>query len=335
MSTIIHASADEFAASSGDNLETFAGRSVLDAAPASFSGLSIEADADDSAPFEFVVGEEYTLSWSGGDGGGTIENAEVIRSDIQSGGHGFVVFQGYDTSGETVQIIWTPGFDLEDWYQEKLANDDPPAFWTEDDYDNNYSHICFTPGTLIETAVGARPVEGLRAGDVVLTRDDGPQPLVWTGASTVAGSGRAAPIRFAPGALGQDSMLMVSPQHRMLLRGPMTDLLFDTPEALGPAKGFTALPGVACAPVPQITYVHLMLERHQLLFANGLWSESLLAGDVALGAVGPVAAREIGRLLPGPMRPARPLLRPREVAHVTGTNPVLRGKTAPVSPLCY
>ncbi|MCU0816565.1 MAG: Hint domain-containing protein, partial [Cypionkella sp.] len=36
---------------------------------------------------------------------------------------------------------------------------------------------CFTLGTRIDTVDGPRPVEALVPGDLVLTRDHGPQPL--------------------------------------------------------------------------------------------------------------------------------------------------------------
>ena len=40
---------------------------------------------------------------------------------------------------------------------------------------------CFTPGTLIATANGLRPVESLEVGDLVPTRDSGMQRIRWTG----------------------------------------------------------------------------------------------------------------------------------------------------------
>lgn len=39
--------------------------------------------------------------------------------------------------------------------------------------------ICFAAGTMIRTARGERPVEKLRVGDLVVTRDNGLQPLAW------------------------------------------------------------------------------------------------------------------------------------------------------------
>ena len=41
--------------------------------------------------------------------------------------------------------------------------------------------ICFTPGTLIATPKGEVPVEDLREGDKVITRDNGIQEIRWTG----------------------------------------------------------------------------------------------------------------------------------------------------------
>ncbi|MGB4828605.1 MAG: choice-of-anchor L domain-containing protein, partial [Paracoccaceae bacterium] len=43
---------------------------------------------------------------------------------------------------------------------------------------------CFVAGTLIRTPDGDVPVETLHPGDLVLTMDDGPQPLRWTGSRT-------------------------------------------------------------------------------------------------------------------------------------------------------
>lgn len=67
-------------------------------------------------------------------------------------------------------------------------------------------HVCFLAGTLIATPSGEVPVETLRAGDLVLTRDHGPQPLVWATSSRITPEAidRAPdlrPIRIAPGAL--------------------------------------------------------------------------------------------------------------------------------------
>ncbi|MEM8871675.1 MAG: Hint domain-containing protein, partial [Pseudomonadota bacterium] len=78
---------------------------------------------------------------------------------------------------------------------------------------------CLTRGTLIDTTRGAVAVEELEAGDMVITRDAGPQPVRWVGSRTVDGAGRYAPVRIAAGALGNARDLLVSPNHRMVVEG--------------------------------------------------------------------------------------------------------------------
>jgi len=80
---------------------------------------------------------------------------------------------------------------------------------------------CFAKGTVIDTPDGARPIETLAVGDLVQTRDDGACPVRWVGQRAVMGVGNFAPIRFAPGTLGNDAVLRVSPEHRMVVDGPM------------------------------------------------------------------------------------------------------------------
>jgi hypothetical protein len=148
--------------------------------------------------------------------------------------------------------------------------------------------ICFTPGTLISTPGGALPVEALRPGDAVLTRDNGPQRLRWIGRRHVTGSRLAAepglaPIFLAPGALGPDVPLpglTLSPDHRILLTGPAADALFGTPEVLVAARDLVDDDRVrVLRAAPSVTYLHLMLDRHEILWANGVASDSFHPGD--------------------------------------------------------
>lgn len=46
------------------------------------------------------------------------------------------------------------------------------------------SPVCFAAGTLIDTPQGAKPIETLRIGDEVLTKDSGAQKIVWIGTQT-------------------------------------------------------------------------------------------------------------------------------------------------------
>ena len=87
--------------------------------------------------------------------------------------------------------------------------------------------ICFTPGTRITTPNGSCLVEDLREGDLVQTRDSGPQEIQWIGQRRMSGARlfvmpELRPIRFRADALGggrPDGELLVSPEHRMLIKG--------------------------------------------------------------------------------------------------------------------
>jgi len=146
--------------------------------------------------------------------------------------------------------------------------------------------ICFGAGTMIETRDGPKAVETLHVGDHVLTRDDGYQPLRWIGARSVDGREKLAPIKFEKGSLpGLEKDLLVSPQHRMLISGIQAELLFGAPEVLVAAKHLLGMPGVSQAPQTMVTYFHVMLDHHQILFAEGAETESFYASEQGLSAI--------------------------------------------------
>jgi len=143
----------------------------------------------------------------------------------------------------------------------------------------NVSSIpCFVAGTLIDTPDGPRPVEAIAPGDLVLTRDDGAQPVRWAGARTVEAQGAFAPVAIAEGALGAHGALMLSPEHRVLVEGHTAELLFGEREVLVAAKHLVDGQAVTQRAGGEVTYVHLMFDRHQVVTTEGLESESFLPG---------------------------------------------------------
>ncbi|PWK62747.1 Hint domain-containing protein [Roseicyclus mahoneyensis] len=176
------------------------------------------------------------------------------------------------------------------------------------DFVDAYGAYCFCSGTMIETARGPVAVEDLRVGDLVVTLDHGPQPLRWIGRRDVTLAGIIAqpdlrPFRLAAGALGPglpQRDLWLSPQHRVLVRSRIAERMTGSPEVLVAAKHLCALPGIAqslrFAPV---RYLHLRLDRHELVRAEGAWAETLLVGRQALRALDPAARRELRQLFPG------------------------------------
>ena len=156
--------------------------------------------------------------------------------------------------------------------------------------------ICFTAGTRIATPDGPVPVEALREGDMVQTKDDGAQPVQWAGSRRMTGARLFAmpqlrPLRIRAGVLGPDvpdGDLLVSPNHRMMIRGPAARALFNTPEVLVRARDLMGLRGVAVDHrLNEATYVHILMDRHQILFANGVETESFHPAEADFSTLDP------------------------------------------------
>lgn len=138
---------------------------------------------------------------------------------------------------------------------------------------------CFTPGTLIETPTGPQPIEGLQVGDLVDTFDDGAQQIRMIMRGTFRAAGDLAPIRFAPGAVGNSDVLSVSPQHRMLISGWQAELYCGQTEVLVAAKHLINGTTITRQEGGIVEYIHLLFDRHQIVFGGGVPSESYFPGQ--------------------------------------------------------
>lgn len=157
---------------------------------------------------------------------------------------------------------------------------------------------CFAAGTRIMAAQGEVAVETIEPGDLVMTLDDGLQPVRWVGHQQVAGMGRFAPIRFRAGALGNTRDLWVSPQHRVLVTGWRAELLFGSDEVLVAARHLVNDQSIRPDPMGHIHYHHLMFDRHQIVLAEGCPAESFFPGDATMAAVDPDTRAEVLALFP-------------------------------------
>ena len=172
---------------------------------------------------------------------------------------------------------------------------------------DNVNLVCFTPGVHIETPQGPRAIETIAVGDMVTTLDRGYQPVRWIGRRTINGdtlltTDRLRPIRIRKGALGQGlprADLVVSPQHRMLVSSPIVRRMFGVDEIVVAAKKLIGLPGIERDDRCDIvTYIHILLDNHEILFANGAPAESLFTGPMAIRTLEQEALQEIADLFP-------------------------------------
>jgi hypothetical protein len=165
---------------------------------------------------------------------------------------------------------------------------------------------CFVAGSRIATLGGAAAVENLRVGDRVLTRDNGYRKIRWIGgrefdARALAGFPELRPLRIAGGLLGADQPaadLCVSPQHRVLLTGALARGIGGETETLVAATDLVRLGLAAMSDVASVVYYHLMFDAHEVILAEGCWSESFLPEAAALDGLHDAQLHEILTIFP-------------------------------------
>lgn len=167
--------------------------------------------------------------------------------------------------------------------------------------------VCFAAGTLIETESGSQPVETLIAGDMIKTKDGAAKPLVLNmsrvlNADHLSANPKLIPVRISAGSLGEGLPkrdLLVSRQHRILVKSKIARRMFGKAEVFIAAIKLTDLPGIFIdETVTEITYHHLLFEGHEVIFAEGAPAESLLTGEEAMRTLAPEELEELRILFP-------------------------------------
>ena len=166
---------------------------------------------------------------------------------------------------------------------------------------------CFTAGTLIKTINGQKQVEQLSQGDLVWTKDAGYQPIRWISQRTffddaLRQNENLRPIRIAAGAMGfgmPNRDLIVSQQHRVLVNSKIAERMTSEAEVLVSAKHLLRIRGIdVLKQLNKVTYVHFMFDRHHVVEAEGILTESLYTGPEALKSLAPEAREEIFAIFP-------------------------------------
>lgn len=178
---------------------------------------------------------------------------------------------------------------------------------TYSSFDNGTGVPCFTKNTRILTDKGKVPVQALRSGDTILTANSGIQPVRWIGRrrfeeNELRSSPKLYPVRILAGALGAglpERDLLVSRQHRMLIRSRIARRMFGQPQVLIPAIKLISLPGIYMdETVKSVDYFHLLFDSHEIIFAESAPTESLYTGPEALKSLGQAARTEIFTIFP-------------------------------------
>ncbi|MCC0064872.1 MAG: Hint domain-containing protein [Defluviimonas sp.] len=211
--------------------------------------------------------------------GNPVKTWEVVVTDTNGDGTGSAILTF--PNGETITLIGVPVGQV-DTGAELHAMGIP----------------CFTAGTLVATPLGERAVETLRPGDQVMTRDHGPQTLRWIGRRRVSARGHLAPVLIPAGIFGNRRPLRVSPQHRILISGYETEMMFGCAEVLVPAKSLIGHADIRQEAGGSVDYVHILFDRHEIVLAEGAETESFYPGSEGLSALDAAARDEIYAIFP-------------------------------------
>ena len=137
--------------------------------------------------------------------------------------------------------------------------------------------VCFVTGTHIRTTRGECAVEDLVVGDVAVTASGETRPIVWIGHrdNDCRRQRDLHPIRVAAHAFGAslpERDLWLSPGHPVLVCADANNEGGHLVPIMCLVNGTT----IASVSVNHVTYWHVELDEHDILFAEGLPTESYL-----------------------------------------------------------
>ena len=130
-------------------------------------------------------------------------------------------------------------------------------------------------GTLVATEIGWQPVEDLRAGDRVVTFDNGMRSVkavrvstLWTAESNAPRN--TWPLEVPKRALGNRENIRLLPDQSVLIETDEAEAIYGDPfmmVAAGVLEGYKGI--IRVPPAREMTVVALEFERDEVVYANG------------------------------------------------------------------
>ncbi len=257
--------------------------------PSSAPGdLLLDGGPDPNTQVE-IGGQTYSFSvnWVGTLPGVNNQGGNKVPSQFQGDEVMRIAVQDYPAAGQVTHLVFMP---YEDATAAEMAsfgtgrinvinltvNPDPVP-------------VCYVEGTRLETVNGLVAVEKLRTGDLLMTRDSGPQPICWIGWTEHRWPGadeKLRPVRIPAGSLDgrvPHRDLLVSPQHRVLFSKECFAFMDEDEELFAPALSLEGYRGIVRhAACKMVRYYHVLLAHHSILLAEGVPSESFFPGPIAM-----------------------------------------------------
>ena len=240
---------------------------IIKSDPGTYTGNIAYFDADINYPSTTAVYQSTTAG-----AGFTVQGNGATPGLVRVGGFASdgVGTPGTPTLASIVYTLIRPG--ITD-FPITVSNADSDAQPNPTTGSADPTVACFAAGTLIRTVRGDVAVEALQEGDQVVTVGGALRPIVWLGQRRTACAAHPAPhdvmpVRIAAGAFGAGLPvrdLVLSPDHAVFVDGAFIPVRYLLNGATITQEYWT-----------EITYHHVELDRHDVLFAEGLPAESYL-----------------------------------------------------------
>ncbi len=297
-------STDGYIAPSGDDTDGDGLDDAYDATPTTGAGgsLGIAAVDTDNDGTDDVLDTD-----SDGDGTDDVDEAGhgVTQATIDASGDADgdgIADVVDDVSGRDVNDNDVNGageFTLADTDNDTAA-DGSGAVPLINDLDFRDAVPCFTAGTMLRGPSGDVDVEVVRPGDLLMTLDHGLQPVRWIGRRTLStaelvGKPNLRPVIVRKHAFGNQRKMIVSPQHGLFAKLGSGEVLIRAKFAAEIWGGKWARVDKSLEPV---TYIHIMFDNHELVFAEGSPTESFFPGPTAIMGLSPSARSELLHAFP-------------------------------------
>ncbi len=165
---------------------------------------------------------------------------------------------------------------------------------------------CLGTGRTVATPRGETPIERLRPGDQVITRDNGIQTVRWIkvrrfGRRMFRVNPHLLPILIEKGALGEglpERAMLVSPNQRLLAPADKTAIHVPGNDAMVAAKHLLDNDTIRQVNIMGMTYVQVMFDKTEAVLSNGVWTETFHPHDREIGARGNAQRNELFELFP-------------------------------------
>jgi hypothetical protein len=153
-------------------------------------------------------------------------------------------------------------------------------------------------GTHVMTSKGEIPVERLTVGTRVITRDHGMQIVRHISSEKMTVSKENAPVLFRRDSIKNNRDLIVSADHRIVLKGAEAMMLYGVKEVLIPAHKLVNGETIVRAVAGEVEFFQIVTDQHEVLYCEAAANESFMPDENGVNALSAQNKAEILKSFP-------------------------------------